>query len=56
MTDSRGQAGENEERIAIFALLTQGQPATDVTPVFGCLLFGKGMEQEEELCDVSRKN
>jgi len=49
-------AGENEGRTAIGALLTQIQPARDVTPVFGCPLFGKGTEREGEFCDVSGRN
>lgn len=56
ITDSRGHAGDNEGRTAIVTLLTQGQPAKDVTPVFGCPLFGKGTEQEEEFCDGSPRN
>ncbi|HEV7745514.1 MAG TPA: hypothetical protein VGO56_11005 [Pyrinomonadaceae bacterium] len=56
ITDSRGHAGESEGRTAIVALLTQGQPASDVTPVFGCPLFGKGSKQEEEFCNASRRN
>jgi hypothetical protein len=40
---------------AIVALLTQGQAATDETPVFGCQLLGKAKDQEE-LCDASHKN
>jgi len=55
ITAARGHSGENDGRSAIVALLTQGQAATDETPVFGCQLFGKAKDQEE-LCDGSHKN
>ena len=55
ITASRGHSGDNDGRTAIVALLTQGQAATDETPVFGCQLFGKAKDQEE-LCDASHKN
>ena len=54
ITASRGHSGDNDGRTAIVALLTQGQAATDETPVFGCQLFGKAKDQEE-LCDASHK-
>jgi hypothetical protein len=54
ITASRGHSGDNDGRTAIVALLTQGQAATDETPVFGCQLFVTAKDQEE-LCDASHK-
>ena len=56
ITASRGHSGDNAGRSAIVALLTQGRAARDETPVFGCPLFGKTNDQEEEFCDASHKN
>ncbi len=54
ITASRGHSGDNDGRTAIVALLTQGQAATDETPVFGCPLFVAATDHEE-LCDASHK-
>lgn len=51
ITVARGHAGDNAGRSAIFALLTNHQPARNETPVFGCPIFNEpARAQAEETC------
>jgi hypothetical protein len=50
ITLSRGHSGDNPGRTAITSLLNQRSAEKNMTPVFGCPLFGANCAREEMKC------